>query len=235
MAGPTGGMGAQPNVYDQSAANLGAASQAAQSAAQYQPMRVGAGNLAPYQNRFDRQVTDRTLAGLQRQQQMSLNDIGASATAAGAFGGSRHGVAEAEAMRGYADTAANTLANLNQQGFNTALNASMQAQMANQQAGLAGAGQRLSAAGTLGNLSNLGFGMGQQVQQQQMQQGTQQQAMMQALIDAGRGQFAGYAGAPAQGLGQILGAVGGVPSGQTQTTSQQPGLFNYLSAAFGFL
>jgi hypothetical protein len=109
----------------------------------------------------------------------------------------------------------------------------MTAQQANQQAGLAGAGLNLQAAGQLGNLSNLGFGMGQQIAGTQAAQGAQQQQMMQALIDAARGQFGGATGAQQSGLATMLAALGGIPTGQTATTSQRPGLLQLLSLGLG--
>lgn len=106
----------------------------------------------------------------------------------GAFGGSRLGVAEAETNRGFLDAAARLSANLRAQGFDTAAqlgsadatralaasqgnqqtglsralaNAQLgqQANLANQSAGLAGAGINLSGAQTLGNLGTQQFGM----------------------------------------------------------------------------
>jgi hypothetical protein len=74
--------------------------------------------------------------------------------------------------------------------------------------------------------------MGQSITQQQMQQGAMQQAINQALIDAGRSQYGGFTGAPGQSLNATLAALGGANMGQqTQTTTQQPGLFNYLALA----
>jgi hypothetical protein len=211
-----------------------------------------------------------------------MNNLDAQASAAGAFGGSRHGVAMGETNRGYADTQASTLAGLNSANFQQAQQAGMfdagvrnqnsqfnaanqnatnqfnsandmtmnqfnasgrnnmnqfnasnnlQAQGMNQQAGLAGQNLNMAAAGQLGNLSNLGFGQGMQINNQQAQQGAQQQALQQALMNAAMQQFGGFTGAPAQSVAQLLGGVGGVPYGTTGTnrTTNQPGLFDYLS------
>ena len=122
----------------------------------------------------------------------------------------------------------------NQTAMQNAANA-LAAQQANQQAGLAGSAQRLQAAGQLGNLSNLGFGMTRAINQDLMQQGMIEQAMQQALIDAARTQYSGYVGAPVQALNTQLGAYAGSQTGeQTQTTSRQPGLFDYLSLGASF-
>ena len=107
----------------------------------------------------------------------------------------------------------------------------MQAQQLNQMAGLQGSQNRLGASQQLGNLANLGFGMGQTVQGNLAQQGTQQQAMMQALIDAAKGQYGGYTGHPAQGLGYVTQALGATGTPTSTTESSSPGLFGYLTAA----
>lgn len=205
------------------------------------------------------------MADLERQRQMQMAQMGAQASAAGAFGGSRQGVAQALTNEAFAQQGGQLAAQLRAQGFQTALGASqqdvanqmqaalanqaaraaqeqfaqgtrLQAQQANQAAGLQGAGLRLNAAGTLGNLSQTGFNMGQAITQQQMQQGAMQQAINQALIDATRTQYAGFTGAPGQSLNATLAALGGANMGQqTQTTTQRPGLFNYLALGLGAL
>lgn len=236
----------QQNVFQQSAGNLGAASTAAQGAAGYQPdmIKVGtaAGGMGNYQNPYQQQVIDNTMADMDRARRMAMGGIGARATGAGAFGGSRHGLVEAETNRNFIDRVGNMSAQLRQQGFNTALGASqfdvsnqMAAQQANQGAGLQGEGMRLNAAGTLGNLSNLGFGMGQQIRDNQMQEGTIQQALNQQLIDAAKDQYRGFTNAPGQSLQYPLAAIGAAPFGQTTETSQSPGLFNIMSLGLGLL
>ena len=111
--------------------------------------------------------------------------------------------------------------------------AMMQARLANQNAGLQGSQNRLGAASQLGNLSNLGFGMGQQIQGRMDQQGAMQQALQQQIINAAKGQYAGYTGAPAQSLQYLLQAVGGAPSSGTTQGGYSPGLFDYLSLGAG--
>ena len=175
-------------------------------------------NIGQFMNPFTQGVVNTTMQQLGGARQMAMNDIGAQATRAGAFGGSRHGVAEALSNQGFAQQAANTLANLNMQGFNTALGAAQ-----NQQ-------QMMS------QLAGQGFGFGQAINQQQMQQGSLQQGLMQSIIDAARGQYGGFTGAPMQSLQAPLAALGAANMGQnTQTQSQKPGLFNYLSLGLGLL
>ena len=111
--------------------------------------------------------------------------------------------------------------------------AMMQARLANQNAGLSGSQQRLNAGQQLGNLSNLGFGMGQQIQGRMDQQGAAQQNLQQQIINAAKGQYGGFTGAPNQSLQALLAAVGGAPAVGSQTKGYTPGLFDYLSLGAG--
>lgn len=192
----------RPNVFNQAAGAYNAALQGP--------------NIGQFMNPFTQNVTNRTMADIGAAQQMGMNQLGAQATQAGAFGGSRHGVAEAQTNAGFIKQMADTSAGLNMQGFDRALGAAQQQQ------------------GTLSQLAGQGFGFGQQLNQQQMQQGQMQQAIQQALIDAAKGQFGGFTGAPAQSITLPMAAVGAANMGQNTTTqTQKPGLFNYLSLALG--
>ena len=109
----------------------------------------------------------------------------------------------------------------------------MTAQQLNQGAGLQGAQLRLGASGQMGRLGEQAFQTGRTISQDQMQQGLMQQGLQQALIDAARGQYAGYTGAPTTGLQTQLGAMGSTPVPETETTSTTPGVADYLSMIFG--
>ena len=261
------------NVNQAAASGLQGSMQGTQAAMGYQPMQVRAtdysaaqmgpagqvagADLGAYTNPYESQVVQQSLTDLGGAQEKALNQMGAQATAARAFGGSRQGIAEAETRKSYADQAARMVSGLRQSGYQqaqqlagqdiarqmqadaanqAALNAQrmfgasqgMTAQQLNQGAGLQGAQFRLGAAGQMGNLGQQAFGTSQAIQQQQMQQGLMQQGLQQQLIDAARGQYAGYTGAPQQSLGLPLAALGATPVPQTTTQSMKPGLFNYL-------
>lgn len=222
--GGKGGVGGQQpvtpsanfNVNNAAAGGLEQALQGTQSA-------MAGPNIGAFQNPYSQQVTDNTLNDLERQRQMQMNSIGASASAAGAFGGSRHGVAEAQTNEGFARQGANASGLLNHQGFNTALGAGQ-----NQQ------GMQLSGAAQLGALGNQAFNTSQAITGQQAQQGLQQQALQQQLIDAARGGFSQYVNSPTNALNTNLQALGASQTGQqTQTQSSNPGLFDYLSIGAG--
>ena len=193
----------QPNVFGQAAGAYNTALQGP--------------NIGQFMNPYTQEVINRTGADIGAAQQMAMNQLGAQATAARAFGGSRQGVAEAQTNAGFIKQLADTAAQQRQAGFNTALGAAQQQQQ------------------MMSNLAGQGFGFGQAIGQQQMQQGALQQGIMQQLIDAARGQYQGFTGAPQQALTLPLAALGASPVPQTTTTSQRPGLFNYLSLALGGL
>jgi len=230
MAGaPTGGQ----NVFQQAQQGLTQAGQTAMQGTQFSPMAIGApsqANLQQYTNPYESQVVDQSLADLERSRLMAQNVGGAQAGAAGAFGGSRHGIAEAETNRAFADQAARTASGLRQGGYQNAQQMARQAQMQNQQAQLSGAQQRMSAAGQLGGLANMGFGMGRQIQGDMSQHGAQQQALQQQIINAAKGQYQGFAGAPQASLNPLLAALGASPTPQTTTASKEMGLMDYLKA-----
>ena len=112
---------------------------------------------------------------------------------------------------------ADTAARMRQQGFNTALGAS-QADMQRQ----------MGAAQQLAGMGQQSFNYGQSISNQQMQQGAMQQALQQQLINAAKQQFAGYAGQPNTSMNTFMSGISGMPNMGGQTSSFNPGLFNYL-------
>jgi len=233
----------------------------------YDPQQVAAqqaaGGIQTYMNPYTQEVIDRSMRDISTAQQQAMNQLGAQATAARAFGGSRQGVAEALTNQNFINQLATTASGLRQQGFQTALGASqqdvanqmqaalanqaamaraqefgqgtsLQAQTANQAAAQNAANLRLQASGQLGGLGQTGFGMGQSIIGMQQEQGRQQQAMNQALINAARSQYGGFTGAPQTAIGLPMQAVGAANMGQqTQTQRYSPGLFDYLSLGAG--
>lgn len=226
------------NVFNQASSGLTSAMGATQREMTYQPERITAGGVAQdalgYANPFENQVVGNALGDIERARQMQENLINAQATKAGAFGGSRQALMQSELGRNALEQAAKTGADLRMQGWQNAQNLASQAAQSNQSAGLAGAGQRLSAAGQMGSLSNLGFGMGQQANDMQMQAGNISQLMSQALIDAAKGQYSGYTGAPGASLGYMTSAIGATPTVGSTNKGYTPGLFDYLRLGMSF-
>ena len=113
----------------------------------------GAQYMSAYQNPWDTQVVDTTLADLDRARRMMLIGQEDAALGSGAYGGSRHGVADSLTNEAALRQAATTAAGLRQTGFNTAANLGMTDANRMLQASLANQGVDLSAA-----TANAGFG-----------------------------------------------------------------------------
>jgi len=150
--------------------------------------------MSPYQQ----EVINATQADLERQKQKSLQQLSAQQVGADAFGSARAGIQQAEYLAAQDVGAAQTLANLRQQGFQSA-----------QQQALA----QLQAAQGLG--------------QYQQQLGLQQQAQQQAILDAAAQAEREAAYEPQQRLGfvgqQLTGIMGGYPAqAGYQTTATPP-------------
>lgn len=175
-------------------------------------------NIGQFMNPFTSDVIGRTGMDMARQAAMQQNTLGAQATAAGAFGGSRHGIAEGTMLGDYGRAFGDIAAQQRQSGFNTALGAAQ-----NQQ-------------GIQSGLAGQGFGFGQSIGNQQMQYGSMQQAINQALIDAAKGQFAGFTGAPMTSLQMPLAALGSANMGQSTTTQKtNPGTLGILGGLLSVL
>ena len=166
-------------------------------------------------NPYNQQVVDATLRDVGNAAMMGQNQLDAQAQAAGAYGGSRHGIAQAEALKGYQQQALDQVSRLRQQGYQQSIN------------------NAFNAASGLQNVGNQAFGMGNTLADRQMQQGQMQQQAMQNLINAGRQQFAGFVGQPQQNLNALLSTISAQPNLAGESRSFQPGLFNYLQFAAG--
>ena len=235
-----GGQTTPPNINSLAAQGIQGAGMGTAQGMAYTPLATGAltqAQLDPYMNPYTTSVIDAQQADVLRGANIGLDQLGAQAQNARAFGGSRHGVAMSELGRGVGEIMGQQAAGLRQANYAQAQQAAqqdiatnLQAQMANQGMDLSGAQHRLGAAGQLADVSNLGFGMGQQVTQNLQTQGAMQQALQQAVMDASAQKYGEYTGHPAQGLQYLNAALGVTPTTpQTSTLTSQPGLFDYLT------
>ena len=150
-------------------------------------------NIGAYMNPYLQNVAGNVMSDLDRQRLMQQNQNAANAFQARAFGGSRQGVLEAETNRAAQENAARTLTDLYSGGFNAAaqlagqdLSFAQQAALANQQAGISGAGLNLQAAGQLGQLGTTQQHMSQADIAALGNVGSMQQQLAQATTDAER-------------------------------------------------
>jgi hypothetical protein len=218
------------------------------------PGQLATTDLSPYMNPYTQNVIDTTMAEMNHQQAIDQLGIQDQAIAQSGFGGSRQYVQQGILGGEYARARASELARLNQANygnaqqmgqydinnrfagdqFNTDWRSRMFGGAASGLSGLAGQygqlGSGLASGGIsgLGNLANMGFGMGNQLQQNQLAAGALQQQQQQQLIDAIHAQYLGYTGSPQNSLSAYLGAILN-PSGYGTQTSN-PGLLSYIGA-----
>jgi hypothetical protein len=212
------------------------------TAQQIQAGQLASTALSPYVNPYESQVVGQTLSDLERARQMQQNLLGAQATQARAFGGSRAGVAQAETNRAFAEQAARTAGQLRQAGFTQAQQAAQQdiasqlaAQQANQQAalqaGISGAGiaRDIGLANLQAQQQARQFGAQQGMTAQQLNQAAQMERARanQAAIQQAR-QFGATQGMTAQQLNQMAGLQG---AQQRLAAGQQLG--NLANLGFG--
>ena len=193
---------------------------------------TGAQYMSAYQNPFEQQVVQGTLADIERQRQISQQAQQARAVGARAFGGSRQAVAESIANEDYMRQAANTAAQLRSAGFTTAAGfgqtdaaRAMEAARANAANQIAGAGIRQTAVGQLGALGAQQQNLGMTGAQAVMNAAQQRQALEQAQLDARRNLSLQQLGITGGALGQQIPNLG------TSTTS--PIYRNQLAGGLG--
>jgi len=209
------------------------AAELALAEAGYTPQQIqamtGAQYMSAYQNPYESQVVQGTLADIERQRQISQQAQQARATGARAFGGSRQAVAEAIANEDYMRQAANTAAQLRSAGFTTAAGfgqtdaaRAMEAARANAANQIAGAGIRQTSVGQLGALGAQQQNLGMTGAQAVMTAEQQRQQLAQARLDAARNLASERLGLTGSALGQNVPNLGGsttTPIYRNQTAS----------------
>lgn len=235
-----------------SASNLGGFNQALADAMggtrglmNYTPQNVSAGQLSqtdlnPYMNPYTQNVIDAGVGDLERARQGIISNTQGRATQAGAYGGSRHGVADSETNTGYLRDVGSLVANLRNQNFNQAVGQAqfdignrLGADQFNVNSGLQGAQFRGNMASQLAsqgltndanNRANLGLQAELGAQQRDIanqNDPTQQRLMYLAQL----GQLMGIN--PSNFIGQQVNSSGQ----QTGTTTTNPGLGQILQSA----
>lgn len=213
---------------------------------------IAEADMARYMSPYAESVIESGLRDLGGAQQVALGQQQARAQKAGAFGGSRHGIAEAETRKAYGQQAADLIARERANAFRQAQQAAQfditgqqqralsqagfeqQANLANQQAAIQSAGVRARAA------AGLGATAGQQLQSQlaglgaQMQAGEAGRGLNQAALDAMYAEFARQQDFPLTGLNALATAASGIPSGYGTTTQSYGGLGPALGAVGSF-
>jgi len=175
--------------------------------------------LDKYMNPYLQNVSDRAMSDIQRQQTMTQQKNAQSAAAAGAFGGSRHGVAEAETARNYGDIYANQTANMYANAFNNAAGLA-QGDITN---AYNAQNLRLSAANQLATMAGTQRQFGMQDIDLANQVGMAQRKLDQAQADFDYQQWQEQQNYPMRQLAIKQGTLFGMPHGSTTTSTTTGG------------
>ena len=178
------------------------------------PSLLGA-DIGAYQSPFQKQVIETTLGDIQRRADIARQQAQAQAIGAGAFGGSRSAILEAESQRPFVEQMARTSAGLRQAGFEQAQRAA-EADIARQMAG------REFQAGLLGRVG------AEQAQRLGMlgQIGEQQRLLQQQALQIPYQEFQRALAYGPQQLGLLQAGLGTVTPGST--TQQKVGTGDVL-------
>lgn len=186
---------------------------------------IDAASIQRYQNPYQQQVIDATMADFNTQNARQLSEVRGNAAARGALGGNRVAVAESLAQEQQNRTQSPIIANLRSQGWNSALGAA--------QADRAAAGQGAYTFGSLGGQAlsssltgaNALYGMG-----------ASQQALDQAQLNVPYQNFQEQRAYPFQTtswLSQIATGLGSNMGGTSTTSSPAPSAWNSIIGAAG--
>ena len=180
-----------------------------------------------YFSPFEQQVVNTSLNDLEQARQRAVQQTGQQAMASKAFGGSRHGVAQALTSGEYGKQAGSMLANLRNQGYQQALQLAQQQQMQNQQAGMQGAQFRLGAAQQLGQMGQQQTAADMLAAQSLMGLGGARQQLAQQQMNAARNLGLERLGIMQSALGLQMPGMG------TTGTTSTPNYSNPASGALG--
>jgi hypothetical protein len=206
---------------------------ATKAATTYTPNTFLTGDVSKYMNPYLDQVEARAVNNANTAFKNNLNTIGDTAISAGAFGGSRQGVAEGVAAAENARQIGDMSAQIRSDGFNTA--AGLMADDANRN--LQGEQLKLGAAGQLGDLANASNTMSNQNSALLSALGQSQQQTNQQQLQETYAKWKEQQDYPLQALNLRLAALGATPYGgtQSQTTTGGGGGNTAMSAIGGVL
>jgi hypothetical protein len=198
---------------------------------QYDPYATGqfGAQAGQYMDPYMQNVVNIQQREAQRQADIAGTQRSGQAVQAGAFGGSRQAIMDAEAARNLAmqkgDIQARGLQDAygrGQQQFNTEQQLREQSRQYGAGLGLQGLQTALQGASQLGGLGQQQFGQERDILNLQNQFGGQQQAQQQALINAEAQNFAAQQRYPYQQLEFMSNILRGTPMGTVQSMYQAP-------------
>ena len=196
---------------------------------QYAQQATSPGSMGAYMSPFTQLALEPQMREARRQADITGQQQAGQAVRAGAFGGSRFGLMEAERQRNLGQLQSDIYG----KGMQTAFEQARQAQQFGADLGLRGAGLGLQSAGTMGQLGQTQFGQQEAAMRAQAGMGQQQQQRSQAALDTAYQDFLSQRGHPQQQLAFMSDILRGVPLSQSTQQMYQapPSMFGQLAGA----
>jgi hypothetical protein len=237
-----GAVGMQPSQLGAQAGQFAGAATMGALGTNYDPYRMGqftSGRAAQYMNPFVEQAMEPQLREAQRSSEMQRNMEQAKAVGAGAFGGSRQAIVEAERQRNLGQLQGDIRAKGYMSAFDQAQQNFAREQQLREQSrqygaglGLQGLQTALQGAGQMGALGGQQFQQGMDINKLQNLYGTQQQQQTQAGLSQQYQDFMNQQRYPYQQLEFMSNILRGTPMGTVQTLyGGQPSLGSQLVGA----
>jgi len=237
-----GAAGMQPSQLGAQAGQMAGAATMGALGTQYDPYRMGqftSGRAAQYMNPFIEQAMEPQLREAQRASEMQrVADMG-QATRAGAFGGGRQAIIEAERQRNLGTQQGDIRARGLMSAFDQAQQQFTREQQLREQSrqygaglGLQGLQTALQGAGQMGALGGQQFQQGLDINKLQNMYGAQQQQQQQAGLSQNYQDFLNQQRYPYQQLEFMSNMLRGTPMGTVSTLyGQQPNIGSQLAGA----
>lgn len=208
----------------------------------YDPRMMQDVNIASYMNPYLQGALDPTIRNIKEQQTAALQGIQGQAGRAGAFGGSRHGVLEAEAMKGYGQNISDVIAQGYANAFNTAtglaesdLDRYNQAQLIREQMRQSAADTQARGAAGLSQVANQMREQGYSDMEIQRALDQEERAMRQAQLDIPYQEFQREQAFPYQQLQAALAPLGyGAQVATAAPTVDEPSYLQNLLGGVGY-
>lgn len=200
--------------------------------AQYDPYHTGqftGGTASQYMSPYIEDAIAPQIREAQRQSEIQRNVDQGRAVGAGAFGGSRQAILDAERERNLGTQIGDIRAtgyqnafNQAQQQFNTEQQLREQSRQYGAGLGLQGLQTALQGAGLMGTLGGQQFQQGMDITNLQNQMGTQQQQQVQNILSQQYQDFLNQQKFPYQQLDYMSSLIRGTPTGMTNTLYSAP-------------
>jgi len=219
--------GMQPSQLGQFGGQVAGAASLGALGTQYSPFRMGqftSGRAAQYMNPFLEQAMEPQLREAQRASEIQKQADQAAAVRAGAFGGGRQAIIEAERQRNLGSQLGDIRARGYMSAFDQAQQQFAREQQLREQSRQFGAGlgmqgfqTALQGAGQMGALGQQQFGQEMDINRLQQQVGAQQQALRQQGLTQAYQDFLNEQNYPYKQLGFMSDMIRGLPLGQQST------------------